>query len=250
MDRRELANKIERVCEIMRRDGLTILDYMEQLSWLIFLKIFEDLEKGYELEAEFEGRKYEPIIEPKYSWSSWVKKDLRAEDLRDFIEKDLLPRLRSLHGSKEKDLIARVFADIRQRMRDPFNLKEVIFMLNEIDFTNPEDSHTLSQLYEELLMMMGREGGAAGEYYTPRPIVRLMVKIVNPKIGETIFDPLCGSCGFLIESFKWMKEQRKLTTEEYKLLEEKTFFAQELKALPYLIGTMNCILQGYCCPTS
>jgi type I restriction enzyme M protein len=248
MDRRELAGKIEQVCEVMRRDGLTILGYMEQLSWLIFLKIFEDLEREYRLEAEFEGRNYEPIIEPKYSWSSWARKDMKAEELKNFVETELLRYLRELHGSKERNLIATLFAEVRQQMRDPFNLKEVVSMLNEIDFTNPEDSHTLSQLYEELLMMMGREGGAAGEYYTPRPIVRLMVKIVNPKIGETVFDPLCGSCGFLIEAFRWMREQRKLTTEEYKRLEERTFYAQELKALPYLIGTMNCILHGLLLP--
>lgn len=248
MDRRELARKIEQICEIMRRDGLTILDYMEQLSWLIFLKRLEDLENEYRLEAEFEGRDYEPIIEPKYSWSSWAKKDMRAEELKKFIENELLPYLRELKGSRERNLIATVFAEIKQHMRDPFNLKEVISMLNDLDFTNPEDSHTLSQVYEELLMMMGREGGAAGEYYTPRPIVKLMVKIVNPKIGETVFDPFCGSCGFLIESFKWMKEQRKLTTEEYKLLQEKTFYGQELKALPYLIGIMNCILHGLLLP--
>ena len=248
MRRKELANKIEQICEIMRRDGLTILGYMEQLSWLIFLKVFEDMEMEYGLEAEFEGRVYEPIIESKYNWSSWARKDMRAEDLKNFIENDLLPHLRTLHGSKERNLIATVFAEVRQSMRDRFNLKEILFMLNDIDFTNPEDSHTLSQLYEELLMMMGREGGAAGEYYTPRPIVRLMVKIVNPKIRGTVFDPLCGSCGFLIESFKRMKEQRRLTTEEYELLEEKTFYGQELKALPYLIGTMNCILHGLLLP--
>ncbi|MEM2998239.1 MAG: N-6 DNA methylase [Thermoproteota archaeon] len=248
MNRRELASKIEQVCEIMRRDGLTILGYMEQLSWLIFLKIFEDLEKEYRLEAEFEGRNYEPIIEPEYSWSNWTRRDVKAEELKNFMETELLPYLRELHGSKERNLIATLFAEVRQQMRDPFNLKEVITMLSEIDFTNPEDSHTLSQLYEELLMMMGREGGAAGEYYTPRPIVRLMVKIVNPKVGETVFDPLAGSCGFLVESFRWMREQRKLTTEEYEFLQEKTFYAQELKGLPYLIGTMNCILHGLLLP--
>jgi len=248
VDRRELARKIEQVCEIMRRDGLTILGYMEQLSWLIFLKVFEDLEKEFRLEAEFEGRKYKPIIDPKYSWSSWAKRDMRADELRDFIEKELLPYLRSLHGSKERNLIARVFSEVRQRMRDPFNLKEVVMMLDDIDFMNPEDSHTLSQIYEELLMMMGREGGAAGEYYTPRPIVRLMVKIVNPKIGETVFDPFAGSCGFLVESFRHLKKQRSLTTEEYAFLLEKTFYGQELKALPYLIGVMNCILHGLLLP--
>ncbi len=248
MNRRELAGKIEQVCEVMRRDGLTILGYMEQLSWLIFLKVFEDLEERFRLEAEFEGRKYEPIIDPKFSWSSWARRDMRAQDLKAFIEGELLPYLRGLHGSKERDLIASVFAEVSQRMRDPFNLKEVVMMLDDIDFNDPEDSHVLSQLYEELLMMMGKEGGAAGEYYTPRPIVRLMVKIVNPKIGETVFDPLCGSCGFLVESFNWMKSQRKLTVEEERFLQEKTFYGQELKALPYLIGIMNCILHGLLSP--
>lgn len=248
MDRKELANKIEQVCEVMRRDGLTILGYMEQLSWLIFLKVFEDLENRFRLEAEFEEKEYDPIIEPKYSWSSWAQKDMRAKDLLSFVEHELLPYLRSLHGSKERNLMATVFSEIRQRMRDPFNFKEVISMLNYIDFNNPDDSHTLSQLYEELLMMMGREGGAAGEYYTPRPIVRLMVKIVNSRVGDEVFDPLCGSCGFLVESFVHMKEQRKLTVDEYNILQEQTFYGQELKALPYLIGTMNCILHGLSYP--
>jgi len=244
MNRKELANKIEQVCEIMRRDGLTILGYVEQLSWLIFLKIFEDLEKRLKVEAEFEGRTYTPIIDPEYSWSSWAKKDMRADDLKTFIENELLPYLRSLHGSKEKDLIANIFSEVRQQMRDAFNLKEVISMLDIIDFNDPEDSHTLSQVYEELLMMMGREGGAAGEYYTPRPIVRLMVKIVNPKIGETVFDPLCGSCGFLVEAYKKMVEEETLSVKDYEKLQEETFYGQELKAVPYLIGTMNCILHG------
>jgi len=94
LNRRELANKIEQVCEVMRRDGLTILGYMEQLSWLIFLKVFEDLEERFRLEAEFEGKKYEPIIDPKFSWSSWAKRDVRAEDLKSFVENDLLLYLR------------------------------------------------------------------------------------------------------------------------------------------------------------
>jgi type I restriction enzyme M protein len=248
MERRELAGNIERVCEIMRADGLYILQYIEQLSWLMFLKIFEDLEEEFRLEAEFEEREYKPIIDPKYRWSSWARKDMRAEDLMRFIEQELFPYLRSLQGTKEREMISKIFAEVKQHMRSPYNLREVISMLDAIDFTNPEDSHTLSQLYEELLMMMGREGGAAGEYYTPRPIVRLMVKIVNPRVGETVFDPLCGSCGFLVESFRWMKAQKTLTVEEERLLQERTFYGQELKALPYLIGTMNCILHGLLCP--
>ena len=221
---------------------------MEQLSWLIFLKVFEDLEKKLKLEAEFEAKEYKPMLDPKYSWSSWAKKDMRADELMAFIEGDLLPYLRTLHGTREANLIASIFSDIRQRMRNPFNLKEVISMLDEINFNDPNDSHTLSVVYEELLMMMGREGGAAGEYYTPRPIVRLMVKIVSPKVGETVFDPLCGSCGFLVESFEKMKREETLTVKEYERLQRETFFGQELKSTPYLIGAMNCILHGLLCP--
>jgi len=248
MERKELARKIERVCEIMRADGLYLLQYIEQLSWLVFLKIFEDLEEEFRLEVEIEGKPYQPIIDPKYSWSNWARKDMRAEDLANFIERELLPYFKSLHGTKEKELISSIFAEVRQHMRSPYALKEVISMIDEIDFTNPEDSHALSQIYEELLMLMGKEGGAAGEYYTPRPIVRLMVKIVDPKVGETVFDPFCGSCGFLVEAFKHMKQKKTLTASEQKFLEESTFYAQELKFLPYLIGTMNCILHGILTP--
>ncbi|MEM3656804.1 MAG: N-6 DNA methylase [Candidatus Hadarchaeum sp.] len=244
MERRELAGKVERICEIMRADGLYLLQYIEQLSWLVFLKIFEDMEEEFRLEAELEGKPYHSIIDPKYSWSNWARKDMRAEDLEKFIGQELLPYYRSLRGTKQKEMIASIFAEVRQHMRSPYALKEVISMIDGIDFTNPEDSHALSQIYEELLMLMGKEGGAAGEYYTPRPIVRLMVKIVDPKIGETVFDPLCGSCGFLAEAFEHMKRKRSLTAEEERVLEESTFFGQELKFQPYLIGIMNCILHG------
>ena len=248
MERRELASKIEHVCEKMRADGLYLLQYIEQLSWLVFLKIFEDLEEEFKLEAELEGKRYQPIVDPKYSWSSWAQKDMRAEDMASFIERELLPYFKSLRGTKQKELISSIFTEVRQHMRSPYALKEVISMLDGIDFTNPEDSHALSQIYEELLMLMGKEGGAAGEYYTPRPIVRLMVKIVDPKVGETVFDPLCGSCGFLAEAFKHMKQKRTLTAAEERILEESTFYGQELKFLPYLIGTMNSILHGILSP--
>lgn len=244
MERRELAGKIEQMCERMRADGLYLLQYIEQLSWLVFLKILEDLEGEFKLEAELEGKSYKPIIAQKYSWSSWARKDMRAEDLAHFIERELLPYLKSMRGSREKEMITSIFAEVRQHMRSPYALKEVISMIDGIDFTNPEDSHALSQVYEELLMLMGKEGGAAGEYYTPRPIVRLMVKIVDPKIGETVFDPLAGSCGFLAEAFGYMKQKKTLTAEEEKTLEEDTFYAQELKFQPYLIGIMNSILHG------
>ena len=269
IDRRNLANKIWHACDIMRRDDGTtgILEYTEQLSWLIFLKVLEDVEKRFEDEALFAGREYHPIIEPQYRWSAWATKEdkelmkyfteeelnlikQRGEHiLTAFIDYKLFPYLKSLRGNPERDRIAAIFQEIRgNRMKSPYNLRDVILLLNDIDFNNVEDSHVLSQVYEELLLRLGREGGVAGEFYTPRPIVRLMVKIIQPEIGETVFDPFCGSCGFLIESYKRMKESKELTVEDYERLQKATFYGQEKKSLPYLIGVMNCILHGLSTP--
>lgn len=251
MNRKDLANKIWSACDIMRRDDGTsgITEYMEQLSWMIFLKVFEDLEKRWEYEKSMEGESYSPIIDPEYRWSAWTSRDWKAGELIDFIDNKLFPYLRSLKGSDERERIASIFEDIRaNRMKSEYNLKDVIQLLDDIDFNSAEDSHVLSQLYEELLLKMGSEGGVAGEFYTPRPIVRLMVKMVNPTMGERVLDPFCGSCGFLIESFKHMVASRGLTIEEHERLQRHTFYGQEKKPLPYLIGVMNCILNGLLTP--
>ena len=251
INRKDLANDIWKACDIMRRDDGTtgVLEYMEQLSWLIFLKVFEDIEKRLEDEAKFAGEPYQPIVEPEYRWSSWAKKDWPAQELIKFIDDKLFPHLRSLSGSPEKEKISMIFNEISgNRMKSPYNLKDVINLIDEIDFNDVEDSHIVSQVYEELLLRLGKEGGVAGEFYTPRPIVRLMVKVVNPQIGETTFDPFCGSCGFLVESYKRMKESKELTVKDYETLQKKTFYAQEKKPLPYLIGVMNCILHGLLTP--
>lgn len=265
MNRRDLANKIWHACDIMRRDDGTsgVLEYMEQLSWMIFLKVFEDLERRFEDEAEFEGREYTPIIEREFRWSAWATKSdkeleryFSEEELRAiresnenilvaFIDRKLFPYLRSLRGTPERERIASVFQEIRGNlMKSPYNLKDVISLLNDIDFNRAEDSHVLSQVYEELLLRLGKEGGVAGEFYTPRPIVRLMVKIVDPKIGERVFDPFCGSGGFLAESYKHMLESKEVTIEDYEILQNRTFYGQEKKSLPYLFGMMNTILHG------
>jgi type I restriction enzyme M protein len=235
----------------MRRDDGTtgVLEYMEQLSWLIFLKVFEDIEVRLEDEAKFAGKTYQPIIEPRFRWSSWARKDWRGEELINFINNELFPYLRNLSGSPEREKISMIFKEISgNKMKSPYNLKDVIALIDGIDFNNAEDSHVLSQVYEDLLLRLGKEGGIAGEFYTPRPIVRLMVKIVDPKIGETIFDPFCGSCGFLVESYKHMIGSKNITVDEYERLQKETFYGQEKKSFPYLLGVMNCILHGLLTP--
>lgn len=251
MNRKELARSIWEACNTMRSDGGTsgILAYMEQLSWLIFLKIFEDIERRFEEEAKFAEREYQPIIEQKFRWSAWAEADWKGERLIKFIDAELFPYLKSLSGSAEKRTISTIFNEIQgNRMKSGYNLKDVISAIDRIDFNNPEDSHIISQVYEELLLRMGKEGGVAGEFYTPRPIVRLIMKIVNPQVGETILDPFSGSGGFLVESFKKMKASKDMTVTDYEILQKRSFYGQEKMPLPYLLGIMNCILHGLLTP--
>ncbi len=180
MNRRDLASDLWHACDIMRRDDGTsgLLQYMEQLSWLIFLKIFEAIEERVKAEAEFAGRVSNQIIDKRYQWSSWAEKDWRAEELVKFIDDELIPYLTSLSGSPERDMISTIFRESSGNlMKSGFNLKDVISIVDEIDFNSADDSHVVSQLYEELLLKMGKEGGVAGEFYTPRdsrPILRLV----------------------------------------------------------------------------
>ncbi|ASJ15074.1 class I SAM-dependent DNA methyltransferase [Thermococcus radiotolerans] len=249
MERQTLANRIEHIYEIMRAEGLSILDYVEQLSWMLFLKILSDREEDRKLKAELRGERYRPVIKEEYLFHNWPKrfgvdslkkvKDVKA--FYDFIANELWPYLSSLGGSDELNKIGEIFSNVTLKVHDPHNLLEIFQNLEDIR-TDEEDTQIMSQLYEETLMLMGREGGAAGEYYTPRPIVRFMVKVVDPKIGETVFDPFCGSGGFLVEAYNHMYEQAK-TAEDLRKL-EKAFHGQELKSQPYLIANMNTLLHG------
>lgn len=251
MNRETLANGIWNACDIMRRDDGTtgIMQYMEQLSWMLFLKAFEAIEDRYEAQAALGGPPYQRILDGDYRWSVWTKRDWPGDELVDFVDGRLFPHLRSLSGSPERDVIAHIFGEIPgNRMKSPYNLRDVITILDKIDFQSLEDTHVVSAVYEELLLKMGQEGGIAGEFYTPRPIVRFMVKIADPKIGETIYDPFLGSGGFLAESYLHMKGSRELTIEDHETLQRRTFYGQEKKPLPTLLGMMNVILHGITAP--
>jgi type I restriction enzyme M protein len=240
MDRQTLSNKIKRACDIMRQKGKLIpLQYLEQLSWLLFLKLFnENEEKKRLLNPD-----YQPIFDAKYRWKNWAGKFTGAE-LLSFVEQKLIPYLTNLTGTPQKEKIGAIFSEIRNYMKSGYALAELIELIDEIDFSSTEDTQVLSMVYEELLMRTaGEKGGGAGEFYTPRPIVRFMIKIIEPKVGERILDPFCGSGGFLVESFKILNEKAK-TLREHKVLQEETFYGQEAKAFPYLVGMMNCMLHG------
>lgn len=250
MSREELANQIWRACDIMRRDDNTklILKYVEHLSWLLFLKVFEAIEDRHGTEAEIAGRPYERVLEGEYRWSEWTSIDWRGQDLIEFVQGKLLPHLRDLRGSPEREIVATVFGGITTVMKSPYNLKDVIAIVDEIDFHRTEDVHTISLVYESLLAKMGSEAGLSGEFYTPRPIIRFMVQVVDPRIGESVYDPACGSAGFLVETYLYMKKAER-TTKDHEILQHRTFFGQESGELPFLLGTMNMVLHGVLRPT-
>ena len=242
---------IKRVCDILRRDdGVGAKDYIEQFSWLLFLRVFEGVEGQLKELEEAEGRKYKPVIDAEYQWSSWAKKDWKDKDeLIHFINQKLFPYLKALKGDPKKDKIGEIFRELSgNRIRSPHNLLDVIGILDKIEKHHFQDTHLLSQVYEEILQAMGSEGGWSGEFYTPRSIIRLMVKIVDPQLGETIFDPFVGSGGFLVESFNHIYESSAKDVRAWRTLQTKTFYGQEKKPLPFLIGTMNLILHHILVP--
>jgi type I restriction enzyme M protein len=265
MSREQLANDIWRACDVMRRDNNCggVMEYVEHLSWVLFLKFLDDQEDIFASEAELRGRPYTRILDDRYRWSSWVPKALgrklgfngrRAaaewdgEQLMQFVRGELIPYLASLSGSPEREVIAGVFSDRAVIVcASPYNLKDVLAIVDEIDFQSSDERHTVSQLYEDLLKKLGSENRLAREFYTPRPVIRFIVDVIDPQIGETVYDPACGSCGFLAEAYEHMKAQEQIS-RDYRLLQQATFFGHEKKPLPAMLGLMNMVLHGVMSP--
>src|ERR1700722_2099526 len=245
----------------------TELDYTEQTSWLLFLKYLDALEQEKETEAELDSKKYTYILDKPYRWESWAaprgkngnsgqidhNRALTGDDLRDFVNGKLFPYL---HGFKLKASgpntieykIGEIFGEIKNKIQSGYNLREIIDHIDELRFGSQTEKHELSQLYEAKIKNMGNAGRNGGEYYTPRPLIRAIVQIVQPRIGERIYDGACGSAGFLCESFEYLKSKGKLTTKDVTTLQTRTFYGKEKKSLAYVIGIMNMILHGIDAP--
>ena len=238
----------------------TELDYTEQTSWLLFLKYLDDLEQDKAMEAELEREKYTYILDKPYRWGSWAapkgrdgkldhNKALTGDDLRDFVNQKLFPYL---HGFKQKASgpntieykIGEIFGEIKNRISSGYNLREIIEHIDELHFRSQTEKHELSHLYEAKIKNMGNAGRNGGEYYTPRPLIRAIVQVVKPKIGERIYDGACGSAGFLCESFDYLQSGKNLTTKDLDTLQTRTFYGKEKKSLAYVIAIMNMILHG------
>lgn len=247
--------------ELRKEAGCTTeLDYTEQTSWLLFLKYLDGLEQDKADEAALEGKSYSYILDKPYRWSNWAapkgadgkldhKKALAGDDLRDFVNLKLFPYL---HGFKQRAAspatleykIGEIFGEIKNKISSGYTLRSIIEHIDEMRFRSQTEKHELSALYEEKIQRMGNAGRNGGEYYTPRPLIRAIVKVVSPKIGERIYDGAVGSAGFLCEAFDYLKANNRLTTSDLKTMQEKTFYAKEKKSLAYVIAIMNMILHG------
>jgi len=259
-------NTFKNVDDILHKDAgcSSELDYVEQSSWVLFLKYLEDLEKSRALAKELAGEKYKPLIADKFRWTTWAcpkTKDgkidfnsaLSGDDLRDFVNGELFPYLAKFKvAATSSDTleykIGEIFSEITNKIQSGYNLREILELVDELKFQTSADIHEMSHLYEDKIKNMGNAGRNGGEYYTPRPLIKAIIKVVQPKIGQTIYDGAVGSAGFLCEAFAYLMESKKLTPSDVETLQKKTFFGKEKKSLAYIIGTMNMILHGIDAP--
>ena len=238
------------------------LDYVEQTSWILFLKYLDDLEKDKETAALLSGKSYEKIIEEKYRWTSWAAPKLESgkidynamtgDDLVEFVNGELFPYLKKFKTDADNAntieyKIGEIFSELKNRVQSGYNLREVVSLIDELRFRTHAEKHEMSHLYEGKIKNMGNAGRNGGEYYTPRPLIKTIVKVVAPEIGSTIYDGAVGSAGFLVEAFKYLVQAHghaSLSTQDVEILQKKTFYGKEKKSLAYIIGIMNMILHG------
>lgn len=242
-----MSSIINSVRKIMRKDPNLDTDVkrMPMISWLFFLKALDDMEIEKKGKAEFKGEKFYPTIDKPYRWRDWAADEsgMTGDDLLHFINNDLLPYMKRLSGGKNggRERIASLFMEVNNEARNGYLLKDVINQINKINFNTSDDIHTLSHLYESMLKDLRDAAGQNGEFYTPRPAVRFIVEMIDPKIGETVLDPAAGTCGFLVEALFYLEKQVK-SVEQRRILQEETLFAREKKPMPFLLGMMNLIL--------
>ena len=241
----------------------TELDYIEQTSWVLFLKYLDDYETGKETAARLDGGTYRRIIRGKFAWTQWAMPKradgklnhnavLTGKDLRDFVNGELFPYLKGFKQSPDRPnanrlKVGEIFSLLRNKLSGS-TLREIVNKIDELKFLRNEGKHELSSLYEDKIKNMGNAGRNGGEYYTPRPLIKSIVKVIKPAIGETVYDGALGGAGFLCEAYAYMRDSKELSATEYRRLQSRTFSGKEKKSLAYVIGTMNMILHGVVAP--
>jgi type I restriction enzyme M protein len=253
---------LRNIDDILHRDAgcATELDYIEQTSWILFLKYLDDLEQTKKTVAALAGKKHEFIIDPKYRWEVWAEpktahgkldhnKALTGDDLLEFVNGKLFPHLKKFKTDADTPdtieyKIGEVFSELKNKIQSGYRLREILDIVDGMHFQTDKEKHELSHLYEEKIKKMGNAGRNGGEYYTPRPLIKTIVRVVAPNVGDKIYDGACGSAGFLVEAFDYLKNSKSLSTTESVKLQKDTFYGKEIKSLAYIIGVMNMILHG------
>lgn len=251
----------KKIDDILRKDaGISSeLDYIEQTSWLLFLKYLDALEQDRAQIAELHGEPHTFLLEQASRWPTWAtpltaggsldhNRALIGDDLRDFVDLKLFPYLKGFKQRADRRdtieyKIGEIFGELKNKFQSGYNLREVIELVDTLRFNSQTEKHELSDLYEAKIRSMGNAGRNGGEYYTPRPLIRAMLAVIKPRIGETIYDGALGSAGFLCESFERLNREAKSVSSRKKL-QTSTFYGQEKKPLAYVIGLINMILHG------
>ncbi len=236
------------------------LDYVAQTSWVLFLRYLDEIEKENAEEAILSGDNYEFLIKDEFQWSSWaMPKDqdgkvdhhlaLTGPDLVEFVDQKLFPYLSNFKYQADNPQtleykVGEIFSELKNKIQSGYNLREIIELADGLPFGTEKERHELSHLYETKIKNMGNAGRNGGQFYTPRPLIRTMIKVIDPKIGETIYDPALGSAGFLCEAYEYIYNKMEKTTDNLTQLQEHTLYGKEKKNLAYVIGVMNMILHG------
>jgi len=256
-----LNSEIKSICDIMRRSNCAgAMQYVPELTWLLFLRILDEKERNEENEAKVLGIDFNQSLKTPYCWADWGNKNGEQRNKLvegtigsyfDFINIKLIPHLKSLRDLPGVTPRQRVISEImsgvdRVRIDTEKNFLDICDKIDGISNDNVDDTHifTLSQIYEGLLLKMGEKGNDGGQFFTPREVIRAMVKIINPKIGETIYDPCCGTGGFLVQSYNYIFDTAKNNSNDLHILKHETLFGREKENLIYPITLANMILHG------
>ena len=260
-------NVFKNIDDILHKDAGcgSELDYVEQTSWILFLKYLHDFEREREATALLSDKQYQPIISDEFQWTVWAApkksdgeldhhKALTGDDLNDFVNVQLWPYLAGFKQTADSPdtieyKVGEIFGELKNRVQSGYNLREVINRVDELRFQTSAEKHEMSHLYEAKIQNMGNAGRNGGEYYTPRTLIRTIVKVLAPQVGQTVYDGAAGSCGFLVEAFDYLSNsansgKKSLSVKDAEALQKRTFYAKEKKSLAYIIGTMNMILHG------